>query len=150
MDRVDLLGESGAVYKIEYNGKTYKMSRLTGKLKAEWEMFLRKRHLNSLLEMREVMPPEKYDAEIEAYKQLVEERYFAIESEHSQKVMNTPEGGLVLVRLCFSQYHPDLSDTEFLDLMMDNDQEIQTGFNVIHATDIKRAENLKKKSMMTT
>lgn len=145
MDQLDLLGEAGAVYTIDHAGKKYKMSRMTGQLKAEWEMFLRTRWIRLIKEEREALTEEAYERRMDDYRQKVDEGFFNVKMPHSQKMMSSEEGYEFIVKLIFKPYHPDLTQNELFDLVSDCQDEIMTGLQVIHARDFKRAEALKKK-----
>jgi hypothetical protein len=142
MDRVDLLGESGAVYTVELRGVKYRMSRLIARLKAEWELYLRTRYLNLLAEMRAALPPEEYLRELAEFKAKRDAGYFALDGEHSREQIATREGQLFLVGLAFRRYHPEMTDETLFDLLVYRGDEIAVGFQALHGPDLERAAQL--------
>src|SRR5262245_6384222 len=109
MDRVDLLGENGAVFVVEHRGRKWKMSRMLGRLKAEFELWIRMQELTKLKELRDVLPEGEYLKEVAAYRQRLDDGDFAFESDHARRQMETPAGRLALVAIAFGEYHPDMT-----------------------------------------
>jgi len=135
MDRVDILGEDGAPYTIEYKGKTYRMSRLIGRVKAQWELHLRTRALSYLQDMKseDLLPPDMYAAEIADYKEKLSHGGFSWGSETSKKLLETAEGSFDLAYFCFLEHQPELDKAEFLDIFVNKQREVQTGLQALLA-----------------
>src|SRR5262245_33210594 len=118
MDRVDLLGENGAVFVVEHRGRKWKMSRMLGRLKAEFELWIRMQELTKLKELRDGLPEGEYLKESGAYRQRLEDGDFAFESDHGRRQMETAAGRVGPVGNAFGEFHPDMTRDELIDLMV--------------------------------
>lgn len=145
MDRTDLLGNAGSCYVIEHNGKKYKMSRMIGRVKAQWELYLRSQHVAMLKELRDVLPPDLYQEEAKAYGDKLKAGYFRAEGEHSKEKLESPEGRLEILRICFSEYHPEMGAEELTDLLLHKSDEVEIGFMALMGPAIEAA---KKKGLL--
>jgi hypothetical protein len=148
MDRTDILGEAGSTYKIEHAGKIYLMSRMIGRVHAQWELWLRKRHLSLLKELENVLPPAHYMEEVNEYRKLVADGYFRAEGKHSKEMLETTEGRLEILRLSFTEYQPEITQEEFVELLLHKSEEVEVGFMALTGPAIEAAQ--KKMSMAKT
>src|SRR5215471_17346547 len=118
MDRVDVLGEDGAPYWVEHQGKKYRMSRLIGRVKAQWELHLRTRALEYLQDMKSLLPDDMYAKEVAEYKDKLSYGGYSWGSAESKKLMETHEGSFRLSYFCFLEHQPDMDEAEFLDIFI--------------------------------
>jgi hypothetical protein len=144
-DAVDLYGDAATSFPIIHEGRTYRITRATGRLRAEMELWLRRSYLETLDEIRPHVSAEVYDRKIEEFLDLVRKGHFQFDGDYHRAVMDTLSGRLAAMRILFSLHHPDITEEELTALAIHHGDEIRQANLTLHAGDIAAARKAKKK-----
>ncbi len=124
MDTMTALGNHGAPFTIDWNGKKYTLSYRTQKIKAKQENWVKSQTIRELVAMKEMLPTEDYNKQLKDLIDAFGQDEYAYGSELFEKKINTTAGKLAHLKTLLDDGAKDLQDSDLLQILLDKHDEI--------------------------
>lgn len=143
-DTMALLGDAGAPYTITSEGKKYKLSRVTYKVKAQYEAWIKSQAYSDLAEMKRatypddlgnakpVLTPQECVELSRELQSAITRGDYAFESPITQGRLTTQDGVIAFLKLLLEPNHPDITDMDVLTLVLKEQEQVKTAMKVLH------------------
>ena len=146
MDTQTVLGQHGAPFQIEWEGKKYTLSFRTQKLKAEIERWAKQRAVRELVTYKNILPPDDYKSRMDKLLAQFDNPDdptdldefgqqlggYAFNGTRVQNLLITDEGAMALLRAAINDAKIDEGDLTCL--FIEKRDEIEAFFKASHST----------------
>lgn len=138
MDTQIVLGQHGAPFQFDWDGKTYTLAFRTQRVKAEMERWAKQRAVRQLVALKDVLPADEYQSRMDRLLASFDDPDdprdvdaagkpqggYAFGGARVQKLLGTDEGALALLRVMLGDGGAKLDDGELAALFAEKREEI--------------------------